>query len=107
MQAEALAPFARRKSLENTYAYGGGTISILAGGEDTGGAFALTEIVQKPGSEPPLHVHEREDELFYIREGAVRAMVGGVVHDLKAGDTIFLPMGVPHTFRIKSKVARG
>jgi uncharacterized cupin superfamily protein len=78
----ALAPFTRRKSLNNTYAYGAGAISIPAGGEDTGGAFALIQAVSRPGSEPPLHVHEREDELFYILEGDVHVMVDGAVHNL-------------------------
>ena len=106
MHATALAPFVRRRSLENTYAYGGGTVSILAGGEETGGAFAIFESVQQPGSEPPLHVHEREDEVFYILEGRVRVMVGAETHDLSGGDTIFLPKGVPHTFRIQTRMAR-
>ena len=33
--------------------------------------------------------------------------VGGQVHRLEAGDSIFLPRAGPHTFRIKSPVARG
>src|SRR4051794_17089726 len=107
MTVTAFAPYTRRKTLENTYAYGNGFITILAGGEDTGGAFGLFESILKPGSEPPLHVHEREDELLYILEGDVRVKVGDKVHSLSAGDTIFLPRGVPHTFRIKSAVARG
>jgi quercetin dioxygenase-like cupin family protein len=106
MLATALAPFTRRTSLENTYTYAGGTISILVAGEDTGGAFALIEANLQPGSEPPLHVHEREDELFYILEGSVRVIVGGRVHELASGESIFLPRGIPHTFRIQSERAR-
>jgi quercetin dioxygenase-like cupin family protein len=106
MTNTTLAPFVRRKSLDNTYAYSGGTISILAGGEDTGGAFAMWEGTQRPGSEPPLHIREREDETFYILEGEVAVMVDGNVHGLTTGDTIFLPRGLPHTFRIKSSVAK-
>ena len=106
MLAEAIAPFARRRSLQNTYACGGGTVSILANGTETGGAFTLLESVQIPGSEPPLHVHEREDELFYILKGEVSVIVGDTVHKLVAGQTLFLPRGVPHTFRIKSPVAQ-
>ncbi|MEO8131657.1 MAG: quercetin 2,3-dioxygenase [Bryobacteraceae bacterium] len=105
MLAEAIAPFTRRRSLENTYAYGGGTVSILANGQETGGAFSLIETVQIPGSEPPLHVHEREDEFFYVLKGEVNVLVGGKAHKLGPGDTMFLPRGIPHTFRIKSPVA--
>ena len=38
--------------------------------------FSLWEDVQKPGSEPPLHVHHASDETFYILEGAMRFLIG-------------------------------
>ena len=106
MLAEAVAPFTRRRTLENTYAYGGGIVSILASGEDTAGAFCFSEWAQKPGSEPPMHVHSKEDELLYLTQGSLQVTVGGVIHQISAGDTIFLPRGTPHTFRITSGVAR-
>lgn len=43
---------------------------------------------------------------MYITEGALRVTVGGAIHEVSAGDTIFLPRGIPHTFRITSSVAR-
>ena len=95
-----------RKSLNNTFRYGAGTITILMESAETGGAFGLIEVLAKSGAEPPLHVHEREDETFYILEGKVAVWVGGEVHNLNTGDSIFLPRGVPHTFRIKSAVVR-
>lgn len=107
MAGIASAPVRSRKTIQNTYRYGGGTISILIDGSETGGAQALIEIVQIPGAEPPLHVHEREDETFYVLEGQLSVWVGGQVHHLVAGESIFLPRGVPHTFRIKSPVLRG
>ena len=106
MLAEAIAPFARRRSLHNTYAYGGGTVSLLVSGAETGGTFSLIESVQIPGSEPPLHVHEREDELFYVLKGDVAVVAGAETHKLSAGQSIFLPRGIPHTFRIKSAAAQ-
>ncbi len=86
MLAEALATFTRRKKLENTYSYGGGIVTILASGKDTAGAFSLLESMQKPGSEPPMHSHQNEDELFYILEGVVHLTVDGVVHELSQGE---------------------
>jgi quercetin dioxygenase-like cupin family protein len=106
MTLPALKPCAGRKSLNNTIRYAGGMVTILMEGAETAGSFALIEVMQKPGAEPPLHVHEREDETFYVLEGNVAVWVGGEVHCLSAGDSIFLPRGVPHTFRIKSPVAR-
>jgi quercetin dioxygenase-like cupin family protein len=106
MTATSVKPYLGRKSLNNTYGYAGGTITIMIEGAETGGAFGLIEANQKPGSEPPLHVHEREDETFFVLEGKVSVWAGGEVHHLGPGDSIFLPRGVPHTFRIKSPVAR-
>jgi quercetin dioxygenase-like cupin family protein len=107
MRAIVSAPVVGRRTLHNTYVYGGGTGTILIDGSETGGAYALLDAIQRPGAEPPLHVHEREDETFYVLEGSMAFWVGGQVHRLEAGDSIFLPRAVPHTFRIKSPVARG
>jgi mannose-6-phosphate isomerase-like protein (cupin superfamily) len=106
MTATTLMPALGRKTLRNTLRYAEGTGTILIDGSETGGAFALFEAVQRPGSEPALHLHEREDETFFILEGKASIWVGGIVHHLQAGDSIFLPRNVPHTFRIKSAVVR-
>jgi mannose-6-phosphate isomerase-like protein (cupin superfamily) len=101
-----LAPVATRKTLENTYWYAGGTVSILLSGVDTGGTFAAWEAVQKPGAEPPLHVHHTADETFFVLEGEMRFMVGDRIVDAPAGSVVFAPQGTPHTFRIKSPQSR-
>jgi len=106
MISTVMAPVASRKTLNNTYRYARGTISVLIDGSETRGTFALLEMMQMPGSEPPLHVHQHEDETFYVLEGRISVWVGGQVHHLEAGGSIFLPRGVPHTFRIKSAEAR-
>ncbi|HVW86921.1 MAG TPA: cupin domain-containing protein [Bryobacteraceae bacterium] len=64
------------------------------------------EAVQRPGAEPPLHVHEREDETIYVLEGRIDVFLEGIWHDLVPGESIFMPRGVPHTFRIRSSEAR-
>ena len=107
MNMLAIAPVLGRKTVHNTYRYAAGLATILIQGAETGGAFALMEAMQKPGGEPPLHIHDREDETFYVLEGEIAVWVGGQVHHLKPGDSVFLPRGVPHTFRVKSPVARG
>jgi quercetin dioxygenase-like cupin family protein len=106
MTLTQLAPVLSRKSLENTYRYAGGTVSILLTGEDTGGRFSLWESVQKPGNEPPLHVHHDSDETFYILEGKMRFKIGDDIHEAGPGDILFGPREIPHTFKIKSAVAR-
>lgn len=101
-----LAPMITRKSLNNTYQYAGGTVSILLTSADTGGEFSAWEAVQKPGMEPPLHVHHASDETFFVLEGEMRFMVNDHVLDASAGSVLFAPRGVPHAFKIKSRQAR-
>jgi quercetin 2,3-dioxygenase len=66
--------------------------------KDTDGQLSVFEYVgfQKIG--PQLHVHFDQDEIFYIVEGEYLFQVGDERSTLKAGDTIFLPRAVPHTW---------
>ncbi len=107
MTATALEPVVAKRSLSNTVTFGTVSVSVLLSADETGGTFALMESVMRPGTEPPYHIHEREDETFYITEGHLSVMVDGTVHECRAGQTIFLPRGIPHTFRVRSSVARG
>jgi glyoxylate utilization-related uncharacterized protein len=55
------------------------------------------------GTEPPPHVHSREDEFFYIFSGEMRAYVDGKVFQVTAGECLFLPRRKPHAFLIASE----
>lgn len=84
----------------------GGLMTIHADAADTRGDFALIEISGPAGGEPPRHIHENEDELFFVLEGQLRAFRGEDELILEAGDAALLPRGIPHTFKIQSKAAR-
>ena len=74
-------------------------LDIKISGKDTGGALAVLEQTGfSPKGGPPLHIHPLQYELFYVIEGEYRFQVGDDQHELKAGDTIFLPRQVPHAF---------
>lgn len=66
---------------------------------DTAGRLAVGEVTMPPGDGPPPHVHDREDELFYVVDGVLDAFCDGVWTTVTAGGTVFLPRGLPHTFR--------
>lgn len=51
----------------------------------------------KVGNGPRLHVH-RYDELFVIREGRARFIVGDDEFVAEAGDVVFGPAEIPHKF---------
>jgi quercetin dioxygenase-like cupin family protein len=68
----------------------------LLTGSDTAGALSLWVSIVHPGSHAPLHVHSREDETFFLLSGEIEARIGDEYHTLLAGDSVFLPRGVPH-----------
>src|SRR5215469_12660503 len=70
--------------------------------KDTNGAFFLVEAMLAPGTEPPPHVHTREDELFYVLEGEFDVYVGQEAFKVETGECVFLPRFKPHAFVIRS-----
>lgn len=54
------------------------------------------------GDSPPLHLHQTEDEIFYVIEGEIRFQLGGEESRLGPGESLLTPKGVPHTYRIES-----
>jgi quercetin dioxygenase-like cupin family protein len=78
----------------------GHTFTFKAGAADTAGALSVIEIVQRRGGEPPLHVHHREDEAFYLLEGEMTFHVGDERLRATAGSFVFLPRDVPHSFTV-------
>ncbi len=51
---------------------------------------------------PPLHVHHREDEVFYVLEGELRLQAGEAELRIGPGEAALAPSGVPHTYRVES-----
>jgi mannose-6-phosphate isomerase-like protein (cupin superfamily) len=48
----------------------------------------------------PLHVHHEQDEWLYILEGEFVAEVGGKRMRLKPGDSLLMPMKLPHRWSV-------
>ncbi len=71
---------------------------IKVSSKDTGGDLTIFEYTGNEKGGPPLHVHPKQDEIFFILEGEYAFQVGEEKYQLKSGDTIFLPRKVPHTF---------
>jgi mannose-6-phosphate isomerase-like protein (cupin superfamily) len=77
--------------------FGDVEVVIKVSGDKTGGAFALFE--ESDPVDTPLHVHEREDELFYVIEGEHIFQVGDEEFRIGPGGLVFAPRGVPHAQR--------
>jgi quercetin dioxygenase-like cupin family protein len=67
--------------------------------EDCEGRYAVFHLDAPPMSGPPLHVHTREDEFFYVLEGELVFEVDGVLHTIRAGGSVGLLRGVPHRYQ--------
>jgi quercetin dioxygenase-like cupin family protein len=59
----------------------------------------LLEDVLPAGRSTPYHVHERDDETFYIREGESTFFSEDRSFKAGPGSTVFLPRKIPHGFR--------
>jgi mannose-6-phosphate isomerase-like protein (cupin superfamily) len=81
-----------------------GDPGLKASRHSTGGA--LTVIETSIGGGPPLHVHDREDECFYVLDGELSVRCGGDAFGAAAGSFVFLPRGRPHQFWAVGPAAR-
>ncbi|MFB7288925.1 cupin domain-containing protein [Actinacidiphila glaucinigra] len=84
----------------------GGQARILLPGRATGDAMSLMEFSDPIGHAPPHHVHENEEELWFVLDGEVSFFVGDKRHDLIPGQVAFGPRGVPHSYLVRSEGAR-
>jgi quercetin dioxygenase-like cupin family protein len=72
--------------------------------EDSGGACSAFELSALPQTGPFLHVHHREDEWYYVLSGEFLFQADGILHNLPAGASIWLPRGIPHVWANTSSV---
>jgi quercetin 2,3-dioxygenase len=84
---------------ETTLLFGGTSPNdIKVSGKDSAGQLAVFEYTGNVKGGPPLHIHLKQDEIFFIVEGTYTFKVGDQLYELQPGDTIFLPRKVPHAF---------
>ena len=77
----------------------GEELLVKAAGTDTKDRFAFFHATAPPMSGPPLHVHSREDELFYILEGEIVFQIANQRTVAKVGTTIFAPRESVHAYQ--------
>jgi quercetin dioxygenase-like cupin family protein len=68
--------------------------------EASGGQLSITDSLSPAGSGPPRHVHADADETFVMLTGESLFWKDGETFTARAGDTVFIPRGTPHTFRV-------
>ena len=81
-----------------TYWGPGDEVTFLITGEETDGSLFMSELSVPPGGGPPPHIHYREDESFYVREGTLAIRVGDRTFSSSCGDFVHVPRGTVHCF---------
>jgi quercetin dioxygenase-like cupin family protein len=77
-------------------------VTIRVSAEDGEDRISILEHRAPFGDSPPLHIHHTEDEVFHVLEGEIYFKIDQQEHRLSAGDFLFAPKGVPHSYRIES-----
>jgi mannose-6-phosphate isomerase-like protein (cupin superfamily) len=65
---------------------------VVAEWRDAGGTHDSPRLIA------PWHVHHADDEAWYVLEGELRVRVGADEVAVKAGGSVFVPRGTPHTY---------
>ncbi|MHB1195173.1 MAG: cupin domain-containing protein [Longimicrobiales bacterium] len=76
---------------------GTGTTRQVLIGPDEGPNFALRRFIMQPGGGMPRHTNTVEHEQYVLR-GSARVTLGDERLRVSAGDVVFIPAGVPHSY---------
>jgi mannose-6-phosphate isomerase-like protein (cupin superfamily) len=79
--------------------YGGNEMNVKLGAQQSGGELTVIEDVIPPDSGPPLHVHEKENETYYVLEGEFEFVCGEARVTGGPGTFVFAPRGLPHRYK--------
>jgi quercetin dioxygenase-like cupin family protein len=72
---------------------------VKVGATETGGLLTTVEATIQPQSGLPPHIHQREDETFYILEGEFEFLIGDKTVRASPGAFVYAPRGRVHTFK--------
>ena len=84
--------------------FDGDTFDCKVSSTDSDGDIYVFESIRVKEGGPSHHYHFEQDEWWYILKGEFIFKIGETIHKAKAGDTIFGPRMVPHSF---AKVGEG
>ncbi|HXF22449.1 MAG TPA: cupin domain-containing protein [Streptosporangiaceae bacterium] len=84
------------------YDFHGSQVVIKASGDDTLGQLSVMESSYPPGLSVHPHVHQGEDEMFYVLEGELAGFCGDDHWTAGAGSFVFVPRDQQHGFTVTS-----
>jgi len=72
---------------------------VLLGPDDGAPHFAMRRFVMGEGGGMPRHTNRVEHEQ-YVLAGRARVAIGDTVHQVAAGDVLYIPAEVPHSYEV-------
>ncbi len=88
------------KASQDTVEWLGHRFRTMLSAGASGGGLSIVETVSRPGYGPPRHIHHDADEVFVLLTGDLEFWLDGVRSTHGPGETVFVPRGTPHTFRV-------
>ena len=74
-------------------------VQVLLGPDDGAPHFAMRRFVMGEGGGMPRHTNTVEHEQYVVR-GRARIAAGDGVHEVGAGDVLYIPAGMPHSYQV-------
>ena len=74
-------------------------VQVLVGPDDGAPHFAMRRFVMGAGGGMPRHTNTVEHEQYVLR-GRARVAAGNAVHEVTAGDVLYIPAGMPHSYEV-------
>jgi mannose-6-phosphate isomerase-like protein (cupin superfamily) len=84
----------------------GGRFTMKLDGAASDDRYSLVEALAFRSTEPPLHIHHREDEAWYVLDGEMTFHIGDAAHRATSGAFVFAPRGIAHTFTVDIEPTR-
>ncbi len=79
---------------------------IKLSAEQTEGAFSVIEAAARPGARVGLHVHDRDEECYWVLEGEYHFRLGDEQFTAAPGAFVFIPRGVTHGWAVGEQGGR-
>ena len=77
---------------------GGAPNDCKVSGQDTDGALCVFEFTSPGKGGPPSHIHQDQDEWFYVMEGEFDFQVGDDRFRMRPGESVFAPRKIAHVW---------
>jgi quercetin dioxygenase-like cupin family protein len=104
MEDTKVAPITTSEQDGQTLSVVGDNYRILAGGDQTGGAFATIDMLIPPNGGPGPHSHANFQETFYVVDGEIEVKSEAGTYTARKGAYVIIPEGgIIHSFKNKTE----